>query len=202
MLYSHREIWSETRPVKRLYIILFGLTAGVLTGLSGCGSFGTASRTVYHDDTLRGFLQADPTVTSGRSVPNDHPVSLDTTQLSLLLRGVEVERPPGLLKSLVSGPTREAAFSKDEIMALAPQLKEAFAQASSKERVSFALMRSSSGQGSELTAGGGWVRGRGVYLSLRRFLSPTGKKRGGVPRPSPSAFPPGRVDSPAGPPRF
>src|SRR2546427_4326277 len=159
MLYSHREIWSETRPVKRLYIILFGLTAAILTGLSGCGWFGTASRTVYQDDTLRVFLEADPTVTSGRSVPNDHPVSLDTTQLSLLLRGVEVERPPGLLKSLVSGPTREAAFSKDEIMALAPQLKEAFAQASSKERVSFALMRSSSGQGSELTAGGAWGRG-------------------------------------------
>src|SRR3989454_12355090 len=182
MLYSHREIWSETRPVKRLYIILFGLTAGVLTGLSGCGSFGTASRTVYHDDTLRGFLQADPTATTGRSMPNDHPVSLDTTQLSLLLRGVEVERPPGLLKSLVSGPTREAAFSKDEIMALAPQLKEAFAQASSKERVSFALMRSSSGQGSELTAGGGWVRGGGGDFALRRHRGRPVKKRAGVPR--------------------
>src|SRR3989475_957723 len=200
MLYSHREIWSETRPVKRLYIILFGLTAAILTGLSGCGSFGTASRTVYQDDTLRVFLEADPTVTSGRSVPNDHPVSLDTTQLSLLLRGVEVERPPGLLKSLVSGPTREAAFSKDEIMALAPQLKEAFAQASSKERVSFALMRSSSGQGSELTAGAGWVRGGGVSFPLRRFSGSSGKKRGGRPRALHSAFARGRVTRPDRPP--
>src|SRR3989454_7574643 len=190
MLYSHREIWSETRPVKRLYIILFGVTAAIVTGLSGCGWFGTASRTVYQDDTLRVFLEADPTVTSGRSVPNDHPVSLDTTQLSLLLRGVEVERPPGLLKSLVSGPTREAAFSKDEIMALAPQLKEAFAQASSKERVSFALMRSSSGQGSELTAGGGWVRGGGGYFALRRYWRPTGKKMGGITRSPDPAFRP------------
>src|SRR2546425_4009839 len=187
MLYSHREIWSETRPVKRLYIILFGLTAAILTGLSGCGWFGTASRTVYQDDTLRVFLEADPTVTSGRSVPNDHPVSLDTTQLSLLLRGVEVERPPGLLKSLVSGPTREAAFSKGEIIAFAPQLKEAFAQASSKERVSFALIRSSSGQGSELTAGGGRGRGGGGALPLRPFWGASAKKRGGgttPPRPA------------------
>src|SRR2546428_9770711 len=202
MLYSLRDIWSETRPVKRLYIILFGLTAGVLTGLSGCGSFGTASRTVYQDDTLRVFLEADPTVTSGRSVPDDHPVSLDTTQLSLLLRGVEVERPPGLLKSLVSGPTREAAFSKDEIMALAPQLKEAFAQASSKERVSFALMRSSSGQGSELTAGGAWGPGGGVYFSLRPYLGATAKKRGGHTRPHHPAFLPGRGCPPPAPPAF
>src|SRR2546428_10819661 len=152
MLYSLRDIWSETRPVKRLYIILFGLTAGVLTGLSGCGWFGTASRTVYQDDTLRVFLEADPTATAGRSVSNDHPVSLETTQLLLLLKGVELERPPGLLKSLVFGPTREAAFSKDEIMALTPQLKEAFVRATPKERVSFALIRSTSGQGSEITA--------------------------------------------------
>jgi len=81
---------------------------------------------VYQDDTLRVFLEADPTATSGRSVSNDHPVILDTTQISLLLKGVEVERPPGLLKSLVFGPTREAVFSKAETMALAPQLKEAF----------------------------------------------------------------------------
>src|SRR5437667_12481460 len=98
MLYSHREIWSETRPVKRLYIILFGLTAGVLTGLSGCGSFGTASRTVYQDDTLRVFLEADPTVTSGRAVPLDHPVSLHTTTLTLSITGSEAARTSGLSK--------------------------------------------------------------------------------------------------------
>ena len=182
--------------MKRLYIILFGLTAAILTGLSGCGWFGTASRTVYQDDTLRVFLEADPTVTSGRSVPNDHPVSLDTTQLSLLLRGVEVERPPGLLKSLVSGPTREAAFSKDEIMALAPQLKEAFAQASSKERVSFALMRSSSAQGAELTEGAVWVRGRGFHFLLNRYRSPTDKKWAGIPGPYDSAFARGKLTPP------
>ena len=188
--------------MRRRSIILVGLTAAIVTGLSGCGWFGTASRTVYQDDTLRVFLEADPTVTSGRSVPSDHPVSLDTTQLSLLLRGVEVERPPGLLKSLVSGPTREAAFSKDEIMALAPQLEEAFAQASSKERVSFALMRSSSGQGSELTAGAVWVRGRGFHFVLNRYRSPTDKKWAGIPGPYDSAFARGKLTPPEGRPDF
>src|SRR5260370_26740036 len=111
-------MWSESGSVRRRHIILVGLTAAVLTGLSGCGWFGTASRTVYQDDTLRVFLEADPTVTSGRSVSNDHPVNLETIQLSLLLKGVEVERSPGVLKSLVLWPTRDAAFSEDVILAL------------------------------------------------------------------------------------
>jgi len=182
--------------VGRRHIILVGLTAAVLTGLSGCGSFGTASQTVYQDDTLRVFLDADPTATSGRSVSNDHPVSLETPQISLLLKGVEVERPPGLLKSLVFGPAREAAFSKDEIMALAPQLKEAFVRATPKERVSFALMRSSSAQGSELTAGAVWVRGRGFHIVLNRYRSPTDKKWAGIPGPYDSAFARGRLTPP------
>jgi hypothetical protein len=129
-------------------------------------------------------------------VSNDHPVNLETTQMSLLLKGVEVERPPGLLKSLVSGPTREAVFSKDEIMALAPQLKEAFAQASPKERVSFVLMRSSAAQGSELTAGAVWVRGRGFHFLLNRYRSPTDKKWAGIPGPYDSAFARGRLTPP------
>ena len=151
---------------------------------------------MYQDDTLRVFLEADPTAASGRSVSNDHPVSLETTQLSLLLKGVEVERPPGLLKSLVFGPTREAAFSKDEIMALAPQLKEAFVRATPKERVSFALMRSSSAQGSELTAGAAWVRGRGFHFVLNRYRSPTDKKWAGIPGPYDSAFARGKLTPP------
>ena len=188
--------------MRRRYIHLVGLTAAVLTGLSGCGWFGTAARTVYQDDTLRVFLEADPTATAGRSVSNDHPVSLETPQISLLLKGVEVERPPGLLKSLVFGPTREAAFSKDEIMALAPQLKAALAQASPKERVSFALMRSSSGQGSELTTGAVWVRGRGFHFLLNRYRSPTDKKWAGIPGPYDSAFARGKLTPPEGRPDF
>ena len=188
--------------MRRRSIILVGLTAAIVTGLSGCGWFGTASRTVYQDDTLRVFLEADPTLTSGRSVSNDHPLSLETTQLSLLLKGVEVERSPGVLKSLVFGLTREAAFSKDEIMALAPQLKEAFARATPKERVSFALMRSSSGQGSELTTGAVWVRGRGFHFLLNRYRSPTDKKWVGIPGPYDSAFARGKLTPPEGRPDF
>ncbi len=190
-------VTSLLRKAERLVSI--GFLSFVLLG---CGSFGTASRTVYQDDTLRVFLEADPTATSGRSVSNDHPVSLETTQISLLLKGVEVERSPGVLKSLVFGLTREAAFSKDEIMALAPQLKEALARASPKERVSFALMRSSSGQGSELTTGAVWVRGRGFHFLLNRYRSPTDKKWAGIPGPYDSAFARGKLTPPEGRPDF
>jgi hypothetical protein len=190
-------VTSLLRKAERLVSI--GFLSFVLLG---CGSFGTASRTVYQDDTLRVFLEADPTVTSGRSVSNDHPVSLETLQLSLLLKGVEVERSPGVLKSLVFGPTREAAFSKDEVMTLAPQLKAALAQASPKDRVSFALMRSSSGQGSEITAGAVWVRGRGFHFVLNRYRSPTDKKWAGIPGPYDSAFARGKMTPPEGRPDF
>jgi hypothetical protein len=173
-----------------------------MTGLSGCGSFGTASRTVYQDDALRVFLEADPTAASDKSMSNDHPVSLESTQLSLLLKGVEVERPPGLLKSLVFGPTREAAFSKDEVMTLAPHLKAALAQASPNERVSFALIRSTSAQGSELTAGAVWVRGSGFHFALNRYRSPTDKKWAGIPGPYDSAFARGKMAPPESRPDF
>jgi hypothetical protein len=188
--------------VRKRDIILVGLTAAILSGQSGCGSFETASRTVYEDEALRVFLEADPTASSGRSVSNDHPVSLESAQVSLLLKGVEVERSPGVLKSLVFGPTREAAFSKDEIMTLAPQLKAAFAQASPKERVAFALMRSSSAQGSELTTGAVWVRGRGFHFVLNRYRSPTDRKWAGIPGPYDSAFARGRMTPPEGRPDF
>lgn len=171
-------------------IILAWVVAAVL---SGCGWFGTVSRTVYQDDTLRVFLEADPTVTSGRSVVNDHPVIFETAQMTMLLKGVEVERPPGLLKSLVSGPTREAVFSKAEIMTLAPQLTEAFAQVSTKERIAFVVMRSSATQGSEITAGAVWVRGGGCHFVLNRYRSPTDGKWAGIPGPYDSAFARGRM---------
>jgi len=107
-----------------------------------------------------------------------------------------------VLKSLVFGLTREAAFSKDEIMALAPQLKAALAQASPKERVSFVLMRSSSGQGSEITTGAVWVRGRGFHFLLNRYRSPTDKKWAGIPGPYDSAFARGKLTPPEGRPDF
>src|SRR3989442_5919607 len=98
--------------------------------------------------------------------------------------------------------TREAAFSKDEIMALEPQLKAALAQATPKERVSFALMRSSSAQGSELTAGAVWVRGRGFHFALNRYRSPTDKKWAGIPGPYDSAFARCKLTPPEGRPDF
>src|SRR5437660_12620768 len=119
-----------------MYVVFAGLFVS-LSGLSGCSWMGN-SQQVYQDENIRVFLEPDPSVTSG-SAQNNHPFTVEPAQMALLLKGVGVEREPGLLKSLVLGPTRAAAFTEAEVTALAPYLKEAFgrAWASPKERVSF-----------------------------------------------------------------
>jgi hypothetical protein len=139
--------------------------------LLGCFGVGTAQEGVYQDEGLRLALEPDPTI-SERSGQNDHPVSLDTAQLTMLLKGMEVERQPSLLKSLVSGPTREPAFDHLEVVALAPRLGSALARASPRERVSFLLMKSVSSQPGAETAGAVWIRNGGFHLVLHRHRSP------------------------------
>src|SRR5438132_13611544 len=63
-------------------------------------------------------------------------------------------------------------------------------------------MRSSSGQGSELTTAAVWVRGRGIHFVLNRYRSPTDKKWSGIPGPYDSAFARGKLTPPEVRPHF
>jgi hypothetical protein len=179
-------------PWRARRIVLIGLAAAIVTGLSGCGWFGTSSRTVYEDSTIRVSLEADPTVRAQRSPPNDHPVKFDSAQMIMLLKGVEVERAPSFLKSLVSGPTREPAFSQEEILALAPRLTEALAQASSTDRVSYTLTGRSPSPTRDVTTGRVWVQGNGFHLALDRYRLPEGGRKTDIPEPYQSSYSRGR----------
>ncbi|HEY3196652.1 MAG TPA: hypothetical protein VGJ57_01465 [Nitrospirales bacterium] len=186
-------------PVGILYIVFWGLVMLTVSLGAGCSGIGNSSATVYQDEKVRVSREADPSVTSGRSGQNDHPVTLETSQVAMLLKGVEVERQPGLLKSLVSGPTREPAFDEFEIAALAPHLKEAIARVSPEERVSFAL--SDPGR-SELTSGKVWIRGKRFHFVLDRYRAPEGGQQSTIPTPYQSSFNRGPAAAQRVPPDF
>jgi hypothetical protein len=172
-------------PVGTVYIVVVGLVISALSLGSGCSWIGNSSATVYQDEKVRVTREADPSVTSGRSGQNDHPAILETPQIAMLLKGVAVERQPGLLKSLVSGPTREPAFNESEITALAPHLQEALVRVSPDERVSFALRNA---ERSEVTSGKVWVRGKGFHFVLDRDRAPEGGQQSRIPTPYQSSF--------------
>jgi hypothetical protein len=142
-----------------------------------------AAQPVYQDDNTRVVLEPDPSVTSGAQ--NNHPFTLEPAQIALLLKGVGVEREPGLLKSLVYGPTRDPAFSEAEISALAPYLKEALGRASPKERVSFVIKDAGS---QAVTSGKLWVRGKGLHFVLDRYRTPEGGQPSRIPEPYQSSL--------------
>jgi hypothetical protein len=174
--------------VRTFYIVCVGFLVSNLSGLTGCAWIGNSSATIYQDEKVRVTRETDPSVTSGGSAQNDHPVTLETTQIAILLKGVEVERQPGLLKSLVSGPTREPAFDQAELTALAPHLKEALALVYPEERVSFVLRNAFSSERPVVTSGKVWVRGEGLHFVLDRYRTPEGGQQSRIPTPYQSSF--------------
>jgi hypothetical protein len=164
-----------------MYVVFAGL---LLSVLSGCASTPNSSQPVYQDQNIRVSVEPDPSITSG-STQNNQPFNVEPAQMELLLKGVGVEREPGLLKSLVFGATREPAFTEREVAALAPPLKEALSRASPRERVSFAVKD----VGSEaMTSGKVWVRGKEFHFVLDRYRAPEGRQPSRIPEPYQSSF--------------
>jgi hypothetical protein len=181
-------------PVGTFYIILAGFVISTLSLGSGCAWIGSSSATVYEDEEVRVSGEPDPSLSSRGSVRNDHPATLETAQVAMLLKGVEVERQPGLLKSLISGPTREPAFNESEISVLARHVKEALARASPEERVSFTLKNVSPSQAPEVTSGKVWLRAGRLHFLLDRYRAPEGGQSR-IPTPYQSSFNRGQAAS-------
>jgi len=176
-----------TTPALFHWIVPVGFVF-VLSGLFGCGGIGSSAQTVHEDDSLRISLEADPAVSAGRSQAHDHPARFESAQMSMLLQGVEVERSPGFLKSIVFGPKRDPAFSQEEIVALAPRLTEALRRAAPNERVSFAMTTASTSNTRETTTGKAWVQGNEFHLVLDRYRMPEGGRPTAIPEPYQSSF--------------
>ncbi len=143
---------------------------------------------VYADAMVRVSLESDPNVSSDSSTNHDHPLDLDLGEVIVLLKGLEAERDPGFLKSLVNGKKRLAVFGDEEITVLAPQIQKAFAQVLPPERVSFLV---SSPEGSEEktdTSGSMWVQGNQIHITLNRYHSLNKSQQSAIPGPYDSSF--------------
>ncbi len=181
-----------TSPVATFYIAAVGFFVSMVSFGSGCAWIGSASATVYEDARVRVAREADPSLTSEGSAKNDHPATFETAQIAILLQGLEVEQQPGLLKSLISGPTREPVFNESDISALAPHFKEALARASPEERVSFVLRNA---ERSEVTSGKVWVRAGKLHFLLDRYRAPESGQQSRIPTPYQSSFNRGQAAS-------
>lgn len=115
--------------------LLFGLFAGA------CAP-GVVRTDVYRDATVQIRLQHSLDKDK-KAVDRgfDHPLAISPEAMSRVLRSIQVEYHPGLLRSLLTGnrgkPAR--AFSDDEIAGMAVGLSEAFSRATPADRIEFVV---------------------------------------------------------------
>ncbi len=143
---------------------------------------------VYADATLRVSLESDPNVTSDQLTKHDHPYDLNLGEVVFLLKGLEAERDPGLLQSLVSGTERLAVFRDEDITVLAPQVQKALAQVLPPERVTFQVSSPKGSEEETETSGSMWVQENLIHIIVSRFRSSTQSQQSAIPGPYDSSF--------------
>ncbi len=155
-----------------------------------CVGLGSAREhfNVYADATVRVSLESDPNVSSDSSTNHDHPLDLDLGEVIVLLKGLEAERDPGFLKSLVSKTKRLAVFSDEDIAVLAPQVQKALAQVLPPERVTFLVSSLKGSEEETETSGAMWIQGNQIHIRLDRYRSLTNLQQSAIPGPYDSSF--------------
>ena len=119
-------------------------------------------KTIHQSGLNTVWLEPDPDSTS-----NAHPVSLTTTEVGTLLRGVRSWERRNALHRLFAGQAdKTRTFRDDEIALLAPPLSKALGQTSPSERIYFHLSHPTDQGNEETTTGWVSVRGSILYLSL------------------------------------
>ncbi len=106
----------------------------------------------------------------------------------VLLKGLEAERDPGFLKSLVSGKKRLAVFRDEDIAVLAPQVQKALAQVLPPERVTFLVSSPKGSEEETETSGAMWIQGNLIHIVLSRYHSPNQSQQSAIPGPYDSSF--------------
>lgn len=149
-----------------------GLVLGLI--LIGCAELQRDVRTIYEDKENFVGLAQDPTVKStDPATHHAHPIQLPSDALTALLRGIYIEERRGLLRSAILGkPLREKAFRVQEVVLLAPPLRDGLAKAFPTEQVVFALSQTSPGRVQEVTSGSIFVDGRNLHVVLANYRYP------------------------------
>ena len=160
----------------------------VAVGILSAGCAFSPSQEIMIHESNKGtvYLERFP----DRSIQAAHPIKLDSSLITRVLRGVQVQDLQGTVEKLfASQPKAVRAFSDEDTEFLAPLLATAFSQAASDQQVGFQLTYPATGRslsrgvgagvgssdpplstlGPETTLGTIYAYGRSLYLTLTQF---------------------------------
>lgn len=142
--------------------------------ITGCITVQPTPRVVLDDAQTMVRLDVDTTL-KGPDDPEayTHPSDIQAGQIQTIFDAVRIQAQRLALQRRYQGEApQHRVFEADEIARLAPIVKDAFSQASSHERVVFAL-RKSSDAGKEVTMGELYIRGNHLHFILRCYRLPS-----------------------------
>lgn len=153
------------------------LSRSALAAIFACAvTAGCASITGKIHESARGsvYLEEVP----DWSFEAAHPISIDSTTIANVLRGVQIEERKSMSR-VPSGMelTAVRAFSDEDVEFLAPLLATALSQADPEDQVMFRIMQPASA-GIETTAGTLYAHGSYLYLTLTQFRSGSDHRSG------------------------
>src|SRR5439155_11072852 len=117
------------------------VAVGILS--AGCASSPSQEIMIHESNKGTVYLERFP----DRSIQAAHPIKLDSSLITRVLRGVQVQGLQGTVEKLfASQPKAVRAFSDEDTEFLAPLLATAFSQAASDQQVGFQLTYPATGR--------------------------------------------------------
>jgi hypothetical protein len=153
----------------------FGASSLVLILLclvsTACNTAAQNAKILFEDQRGAVSLQRIP----DESIHATHPLKMDPTLLTQLLKGIAVQDQERGLQRILAGPSAPVpVFSDDEIQFLAPLLAEGLRTASPNQRVEFRSQTTHQGSvlessSTETTTGSLYAYGRQLYFILSQY---------------------------------
>ena len=140
--------------------------------VTGCAGVQTPPNIIFQDDTHLVRLDPDRSI-GGPDDPDrhTHPGDIKTSQVHTIFDSMRVEEHRAFLQRTFMGSAKKMrVLSESDITILAPQIREAFLQATPQEHVVFALINPI-GNRHEITAGEMFVKENTLHLILNCFQS-------------------------------
>jgi hypothetical protein len=153
------------RGSNRRWLARFALA---LLLLAGCAIPYVPFRTIYEDPVNYVRLEEDDAVLpEWPPGHHNHPKVFTADQIAHLLKGMTVQEHRIWIQKWIQGdPPIVPAFKDEEVMLLAPQLAEAFAEAKHNERVTFYLSQPQTSVKRVITSGGMYFHDSELHIIL------------------------------------
>ena len=138
--------------------------------VSGCAGVKTPPQIIFQNSTHLVRIDLDRDI-GGPDDPDrhTHPIDIGTDQLHTILDSTRTQEYRAMLQRAISGSAKQIeVFSEHDITVFAPQIREAFLQATPEEHVIFALINPV-GSRQEITSGEMFVKTNTLHLILNCF---------------------------------